>query len=404
MSLFDNHGYFLFPEDGRIERTPEEERNWEKGNEDKALALMNAHWEYHDILQNNKELYVSRGSKIGCTLGSKMVALDLMQDYGVTIGNEPVLTCKDCGEDVIHNFGYCKAKEADVMARGLPLLASGRGNNRNSIPEAEKGNAYPHICIPVVSKNWTQTGIDSLLIETGFEEESAALREHAILVCQYGGIIGIYEVKEVEEKPTDNAIILNDWLVLHTIPSDGVVLREVKAPAEIVHKNWATVEVEGASINNNAYSNLIDTKKNKFDRGSHGESLDKDKRYWVALGPKLFILDYDPKTDSEVREKDEQLIDFFGTSVDVVIERDDTPGEIYYIYCVYGESKAHTYHNGLYQTFRSYPKGTLSDDAVADPQKEKSDKSMVEFIGNPNLVGVVSKYHIISIIVYEKDF
>ncbi|MDE6601394.1 MAG: hypothetical protein K2K90_04385 [Lachnospiraceae bacterium] len=81
------------------------------------------------------------------------------------------------------------------------------------IAEAEEGNIFPHICVPLIKKEqkWKQIDND-LLIEVGQEEYESALLEDAVLVCQYGSIMRIVEVPDVTEEEERKVVDLTSWL------------------------------------------------------------------------------------------------------------------------------------------------------------------------------------------------
>lgn len=91
-----------------------------------------------------------------------------------------------------------------------------------------------------------------------------------------------------------------------------------------------------------------------FNIGSYGELTDENKRYWITLGPKVFI----PKYPDDGKLFAEEFADYMACRVDVVLYKynDKKKKEYVYIECVYsGNIKAHTYNNGIYQTGRPYP-------------------------------------------------
>lgn len=81
----------------------------------------------------------------------------------------------------------------------------------------------------------------------------------------------------------------------------------------------------------------------------------------------------------------------YGIKLDAEIKRGNKK---YYIRCVAGDTKAHTYPNGVYQTGVSYDNPTLGGSA--------STPAVIEFIGN--VVGKnreLNKYKINRVIVYD---
>ena len=110
-----------------------------------------------------------------------------------------------------------------------------------------------------------------------------------------------------------------------------------------------------------------------------------DGRDWVAVGPNVMNPNHqgtDACTASEMK---------YGTSIDIVLV--DTTGQEYYVPCVVGDCKAHTYPNGIYQTGDAFPNGINSH-----PQNK--DYSIIEFCGKVSLEGL-EQYKIKEIIVYD---
>ncbi|WP_310604746.1 hypothetical protein [Anaerosporobacter sp.] len=153
----------------------------------------------------------------------------------------------------------------------------------------------------------------------------------------------------------------------------------------------------------------------EFKVGDYGELTDDDKRYWVTLGPKVFIPDYSNEGPLDTKE----FADYIPCRVDVVLYN-KKENEHVYIECVYsGHIKAHTLPNGVYQTGHPYPK---SSSASAEPYKvDYVDGSIVEFTGarpianykektekerelEPACNGTMSKYIVEELVVYPKNW
>lgn len=193
------HGLFLFKSDCNLQESIESNMVDGLEHEKQMLQLMYMYQTYHNIAQMRQ--YASRGSKLVCQYGTKPALLDTLVDHGVYAGTRPVMTCADCREENLHDFGSCMCPERFYEDR-LPMTVAIHQNGK--LADRAPYNKYPHICVPLVN---TQAGWYQ--VETGvFVEESnevafQALLDGAFLVCQYGGMITIPEVpiqRSKEEK------------------------------------------------------------------------------------------------------------------------------------------------------------------------------------------------------------
>ena len=117
---------------------------------------------------------------------------------------------------------------------------------------------------------------------------------------------------------------------------------------------------------------------------------DEYGNYWIAVGPN--VVNPNHKSTESITPNE-----MFGRGkLDVVVK--DSNGKLYYIPAVVGDAKAHTWSNGIVQTWKSYPNGTLY------PIDGTSYNGLVcaEFIGDlkGSLTGL-GKYSIEKIIFYE---
>jgi len=177
---------------------------------------------------------------------------------------------------------------------------------------------------------------------------------------------------------------LNDWLTSSntpTYPSGGSI---VEIPSTANPNKWAMKEDQTKL---NLYARPIIGDTNKVVIGSNGEMLDKDGRYWVAVGPKVMTPDF--SIDKQIKPEDMK----YGTLIDVVVS--DSDGNTHYIKAVVGDAKNHTYPNGIYQTGYAFPNGT-------DPYPNNNDGSIVEFMGKGALTNLTD-YKILKIIVYDNN-
>ena len=183
----------------------------------------------------------------------------------------------------------------------------------------------------------------------------------------------------------DETVLVNDWLRLFDKPMEPEG-REVQIPDGAIPNNWFSFERK-KDINGWARGQLK-AKGADFEVniGQYGELTNEDGRYWVAVGPR--VLNPDHRKDQGVWADDF----VYGTKLDAVLK--DKDGKLYYLPCVFGEMKEHTYPNGVYQTGRSYPNGN-------NFVKGNVDSSVIEFIG-AELGKDLSQYAIVKIIVYDE--
>ncbi len=189
------------------------------------------------------------------------------------------------------------------------------------------------------------------------------------------------------DKVTGNSglsLIENNWLALcreRTFEGRG---RIVNIPQSADPSKWAMKESQSTI---NYYARRIIGGRNQVKIGSNRELLDKDNRYWVAVGPKVMNPYYYPcgKLLAECMN--------YGTLLDVELK--DDAGEVYYVKAVVGDAKAHTYPNGIYQTGTSF-----DNPSIYLPYND--DGSIIEFMGDAPIYGL-NKYKITKIIVYDQQ-
>lgn len=155
--------------------------------------LYTLHYQYHKKIKDID--YVPVGSVLGCTYGSILARLNSQETTAVYVGNgAPVMTCSDCktGEN-IPTFGTCRCPSA--LRMGMPGRRSGTYGKAKGPSEREfKPTGYK--CIPLIEEGWKQPGEERVLIwrPSGGGQYHCALKSDAILVCLYGGTIGVVEV------------------------------------------------------------------------------------------------------------------------------------------------------------------------------------------------------------------
>ena len=151
----------------------------------KEVAL---HQSYHEYMYSDK--YVTRGSKVACTCGTKPSKVDLPVDHGITSGEgAPILTCLDSTANKnIHAFGNC------TLRKNSPS------------------------CVPVVSQTWKEfrNQKTSFAWVEGAKAYGRLLTEGAYLTCSRGGYIMVVEVPATKTlswsgKFKPNGKMRNSW-------------------------------------------------------------------------------------------------------------------------------------------------------------------------------------------------
>ena len=178
-----------------------EAENGEWG-ENELLELMCRYQRYHSIVE--EQAYVIRGSVLSCEYGTREVRIDCTEDHGVYVGNAPLMTCGDCQHTNIHEFGSCRCPESNYAGR-LPMTPGFFPDESRA--EKALGNSQAHICRPLINleQSWRQIDED-LLVESHAHMTEPALLSHAVLVCNYGGIIRVREVPEREETTEEETL------------------------------------------------------------------------------------------------------------------------------------------------------------------------------------------------------
>lgn len=235
--------------------------------------------------------------------------------------------------------------------------------------------------------------LQKLRIAKGSEKYQKIMKVHnekmRVLVANSQSEIQEINSKEVWEKIVLESITyietpkeLNGWLKIYhvsTIPQEG---RSVEITEKIPAGRWLSRE-NRTEIN--PWAAKVIGESNIVDIEEHGELIDKDGRYWVAVGPNVMNTLHQKEDACTLEEMN------YGTPIDVVLT--DKEDQTYYIPCVVGECKQHTYPSGIYQTGYAFPDG-------CDPHPENNDYSVVEFCGKAPINGL-GEYTVKEIIVYE---
>lgn len=150
-------------------------------NRDEILELFSKYDIYYGQKLAEKK-YVVRNSILSCSMGSNFSRLNMPSDHGII---PPVAVTSDSAVNAnIHPFGSCKCR-AD-----------------------RAGSACA--CSPVLTTGWLQGDTVVKIWNEKTQGYENAVKDAAVLVCQYGGIIKVTQVPK--KKPVKKAEIL---LCLH---------------------------------------------------------------------------------------------------------------------------------------------------------------------------------------------
>lgn len=270
MSIFENYGPFLFPSNEK-DMSEEEAQQERKKLQEQLCELMYMQQQYYGIIQEHK--YALRGSKLRCRYGTYLAHLDCTKDHGILKDRFPALTVSDCAAENIHNFGWCLCPEANYRGR-LPMTVANQYEGIRAIRAPY--NIFPHICVPLIDgeHGWKQID-ERLLVEVNRRGYVPLLTSNAVLVCQYGGIISIVEVPDVEEEEEEK--------------EKENILYELSAE----YKSWLVI-AEGCCLYPYLNSNDSETaKKAKTVTIGPGVTFDKYGSNWKAIKE---VLEWDEKT------------------------------------------------------------------------------------------------------------
>lgn len=179
----------------------------EKIVQKKLLEVMYMFQQYYGIIEENE--YVLRESVLECFYGTKYAKFDCEEDHGILKDKYPVMTTKDYLEENIHNFGSCLCPEKYYKDR-LPMTRAMDAYGK--VAKKAACNEFPHICVPLVSngQGWEQVKKDAgkVLAKINTNVYSELLLDNAVLACQYGGLIMIKEVPDVERDEPEEGNLL----------------------------------------------------------------------------------------------------------------------------------------------------------------------------------------------------
>lgn len=219
-------------------------------------------------------------------------------------------------------------------------------------------SVYYDTYIRDITTPFITAGVESVLEGNGLDWEK----------CQ-----DIYDHLKLWESDNDFHV-RNDWLKLYnsnTFCDSGYIPRDVVIIDSEHRDLWCSYEAiyseEVSYINPYGYDQMNRRQEEVIAvRLENDVIVNEDGRYWIAVGPNLINENY-PES-GEVKADDF----VYGTYMDIIVS-DSSTGEVYYIPCVLGDVKNHTYPDGQFHTGIPYPNS-------GDKSTAKADYSYVEFI------------------------
>ena len=178
----------------------------------------------------------------------------------------------------------------------------------------------------------------------------------------YSGNEGCCEVTVVTR-------LVNGWLKLYDKPTVSRTGRVVEIPNVASYvgkedgvtydftnkKNWCTRQpATSTGINPEAVNRIITVTgvAPVINEGLHGALVNENGRYWIAVGPNVVNPNHQP---NQIPQPEGMYAKGY---LDVVL-KDIESGKKWYMPAVVGGTKAHTWTNGVIQTWKAFPNGEL---------------------------------------------
>ncbi len=230
----------------------------------------------------------------------------------------------------------------------------------------------------------------------------------SMLFCKRGGIISAEESGQSDI--VEPILVLDGWLKLYDRPTVCGAGRSVTRHQEAAAYDWAMPEDlhdENGNKSENWFATLSPAhdeivKKGVFivEKTSNNLYIDGEGRYWVAVGPNVVNPEHcTDKTDKSIDSSEM----YYGTKLDIVVKSKD--GKIYYIPAVNGDTKEHSYPDGLYQTGESFDINRITDlDSAGNTVEFTGYDIATKIYDNGDekcSINITNDYELIEIIVYD---
>lgn len=383
--------------------------NTEKYEKQAKEAIVN-HYEFYSILDNDE--YVTRDSILSCIYGTNKRKLDLLLDHGVKAPTgQPLVSCNDCkANDNIHAFGVCSCpKSATLPERERIALIFDTGDD----PKEQVIVTGPR-CFPLLNDGWRQVYIRTMMYEKDGKKYEVVLNDKATLVCQYGGFITIDEVSQAVSEVTVN---IAPWLIAFkgepTREGGSKIADLKKAEREILRNANPNIDWYSymAGVSSSLKEHYTGSGKNPvLDIAAQSQFVlvNDELRYWVGVGPEVLSPGYNTQYPGDKAVLDQSQFKF-GTELDVVLQNMSDANDKVYVKCICGMIKGHSFPHGVFQTGDAYPYSVN----ISEDGSDHKDGSYVEFLRDSSAPdgeayreknGIMSKYIVIDIIIYERGW
>lgn len=342
-------------------------------------------------------------SRLGMYRHGEQYGIDYeeLQDYLRSMLEEHIITQSeyDYLSRIIINYGHVPSSVEETITRDINELLSNRKQLITSVDEKieearlSMSSDNPRAIVEYRLLNEYKNELfDSTMTLDEIEEVIDTLEERNPQMLKNIGVLYWYDPSVCDSQMNKVIKIAASYLLkptgkgigeiqLYDAPTVGSEGRNVNIPANADRSSWASFEPLD-DINFWA-KRVIGDSNAVYNEG--GVLTDKDGRYWIAVGPNVMNPNH---ADGETISLEEMN---YGTKIDVVVC--DVDGNKYYIPCVVGDCKQHTYPTGIIQTGRNFPNG-------GDYHPENEDGSIIEFF-TPETE--YSEYKLLDVIVYDNE-
>ena len=189
------------------------------------------HQQYHICIEENP--YVTQGSILACTKGTNLTRLDARTavDIRDIVTGLPVLGCDACKADEnIYSFYGCRASDlSNTPAR--PVIAGGYKK-----------------CIPMLGM-WTQPHQTSIIWNSVSGDHTETLIFDSVILCRFGGMIGVVEIPEAVQTTGEIVLITNDSVNIRDAAGGSTVVAILKN--EVLITDLSDLPVQAADSEGN---------------------------------------------------------------------------------------------------------------------------------------------------------
>lgn len=168
------------------------DRTGSKISEENIAKIVDLLYKHQNLISclNKENEFVTRGSVLYCTGGTKLSVLDIPFDHAIDNYYASLGTCKDCQNDSnITNFGGCKFPSPENYPERVTVTVD---TTDMRIREMEK-------CVPILGESWqSEKGDISVKVWDYWDRKYYdAVTTGSYLTCYYGGLIKVLKVPHV---------------------------------------------------------------------------------------------------------------------------------------------------------------------------------------------------------------